>query len=184
MVGHSCQRCSKTDEWGNAMNESLDNPCLTCSIGQDCCRKLSGLKLTESEYKQHFAIHREKLEVRQDGQIYVVSSKEGHACPHWSNNQCTVYDERPIECRLFPYTIGVIDRKQGHVLLSFHARTGCPNKKELLVSEDKAKEMVFLFARNAFGGKCIVEIEHEMLLTALKSKLKRLMKLLREYIER
>ena len=166
------------------METSSDNPCATCSMGQGCCTNLTHLKLTESEYKRHFAQYRQQLEVERYGPIYVVSGKEAHACPNW-NDGCNIYHNRPMECRLYPYTIGAINRKHGRLSLGIHAHTRCPNKKELLLPEDEAKELVSSFARNAFGNKDIVEAKLEPPLTTIlnllrmkvRNKVKKLMKM-------
>ncbi len=162
------------------MVESSNNPCYSCSIKQYCCRNLKCLKLTELEYKRYFARHRKKLEVRRYDKVYLVSSKIGESCPYLCANKCIIYDNRPIECRLFPYTIGVVHSEQGRVLLSFHDRTICPNKKELLVSKDEAKAMVYSFARDEFGDEYVVKVKRESLLTRFEFFLKYLKKKIRK----
>jgi len=131
------------------MSEFPDNPCVACSIGQDCCSNLSGLKLLEPEYRLHFAREIRRLRVQKKGQFYTISSKDAEPCPHWIKDRCSIYYDRPIECRLFPYTIGLIRYEDSQIVLIIHARTRCPLKKELLVSKVKAEELVRSFAYQA-----------------------------------
>ena len=152
-----------------------DNPCVICSIGQDCCSNLSGLKLLESEYRLHFARDYRRLQVKKEGQFYTIASKDGGPCPHWVKDRCRIYYDRPIECRLFPYTIGLIDRDDSQVVLTIHARTRCPLKKQLLVPKLKAEEMVRSFAYQAFGAQHVVKIEHERLFTRVQYTVKKIM---------
>jgi Fe-S-cluster containining protein len=157
------------------MIEFPDNPCVACSIGQDCCSNLSGLRLLESEYSLHFARQSKRLRVKSQGQFYTVSSKDAGPCPHWIKDRCAIYYDRPIECRLFPYTIGLLDCDDSQVVLTIHARTHCPLKKKLLVPKVQAEELVRSFACQAFGTRHLVKIEHETLLSGVKHKVKKVM---------
>lgn len=153
-----------------------DNPCAICSIGQDCCSNLSGLKLLESEYNLHFASDCRRLRTQEEGQFYTVSSKDAGPCPQWLKGRCNIYHDRPIECRLFPYTIGLIACDESYVVLTIHARTRCPLKKKLLMPKVKAEELVRSFAYQAFGTQHVVKIEYESLLTRVKYKVKKVMR--------
>ena len=156
------------------MDSSNINVCIKCSIGQDCCRNLFGLRLSENEYKQHFARHSDSLEVRQDTRLYFVSAKEGYSCPNWVGDQCAIYTDRPMECRFFPYTIGKIIHKGNRVDITFHSRTPCPKKKILLMPKAEANEMLVSFARSVFSDVDKINVEHEWLFTKLKYKIMRL----------
>ncbi len=155
------------------METSFDNPCVTCSIGQDCCKNLSGLMLTESEYEQHFARHRETMLVEKKGPMYEVSVKDGKPCPYW-NDGCEIYTDRPMDCRLFPYCIDSINHDHGRLLLTVNSQTPCPQKSKLLLPEGEVVAMVSSFARGVFGNDSVVEVEveHETLLTRLKRRVK------------
>jgi len=145
--------------------------CSKCGIKQDCCRNLSGLRLSETEYKQHFAKHSANLEVRQDGRLFMVSAKDGYSCPNWACDQCIIYADRPMECRLFPYTIGKIINIGYRVNISFHARTECPNKEILLMSKAEVNEMLLSFSRHVFNDAEKINIDHEWFLIKLKYKI-------------
>ncbi|NQU29261.1 MAG: YkgJ family cysteine cluster protein [Anaerolineae bacterium] len=155
------------------MEASNKNVCLSCSIEQDCCRNMSGLRLSEKEYKEHFDIHLEKLVVKQVGRLYSVSGKDGASCPNWIGEQCSVYETRPMECRLFPFTLGKVAHINDRVDISYHSRTQCPEKKILLMSQVDAHEMISTFAEDVFSDVDKINIEHERLFTRLKYKIKK-----------
>lgn len=156
---------SKINNYNLTSNESqqntIDNPCSSCNIQQECCKDLKYLRLTKSEYLQLFALHKEKITVQNFDETYMVSSKENQHCPNWSNNKCMVYLKRPIECRIFPHTIGVIRKNFDSMLVPYHARTECPQKKDLLMSDNEVKELVISFAHEAFGDKYFIKVKQE-----------------------
>lgn len=156
------------------MGSGNTNVCSRCIIGQDCCRNLSGLKLSENEYEQHFAKHSENLEVRQENNLYVVSAIDGKPCPNWIDDQCSIYIDRPMECRLFPYTLGKIIHHGNRINITFHSHTQCPEKKTLLMSKAEANGMILSFARSVFPDADKIISEHEWLFTKLKYKIMRL----------
>jgi len=153
------------------VSETKYNACNKCSIDQACCSNLSGLRVSEKEYRQLFAKHIDKIEVEQSGRIYSISGKNGSSCPNWVNKQCAVYVDRPMECSLFPYTIGRIVHKGNRVNITYHSRTRCPEKKVLLISKAEANKMLFAFAESAFSDAEIIKIEYEWLFTRLKNKI-------------
>ena len=128
---------------------SQENPCLKCSIDQGCCTHLSGLRVNQAEFDRCFASHQDKLSIEREGPLFKISVHDGGACPNWKD-QCAVYEDRPMECRLFPHTIGsVFDGET--LLLTVHKRTDCPLKKELAMGDQAAVEMVEQFARETVG---------------------------------
>jgi Fe-S-cluster containining protein len=151
------------------------NACFSCPIEQECCRRLRFLRLTKSEYLENFVEHQESLVTQSRDETYLISSKEKTPCPNWVANRCAIYTKRPFECRIFPYTLGKVHKKNKSVFISYHDRTHCPHKNQLLMSREKARELILSFAHEAFGGDCIVEIKWESalykLLTKIKSKL-------------
>lgn len=127
-----------------------DNPCLACSIHQGCCSDLKGLRLSPQEYEANFAHHAAALEIVRDGPQYRVTAKAG-PCPNWKD-QCTVYDTRPMECRLFPMTVSHVVEMGGHVIALAHDRTGCPQQQTLRPDNETAKAMIDGFLQDAYGG--------------------------------
>jgi Fe-S-cluster containining protein len=153
-------------------NNNKDTPCFSCSIEQECCRKLRFLRLTKSEYMQHFVQHQGTITVQNCTETYLISSKEGQTCPNWSSEKCTIYTDRPVECRIFPYTLGRINKEKLHVVINYHERTHCPQKKVLLVSDKETKKLILSFAHEAFGNKYTIEVKRENLLAKWITKLK------------
>lgn len=126
---------------------STDNPCLECSIDQDCCAHLSGLRVNQAEYDRCFAAHADRLDIERDGPLYRISVKGGGACPNWQD-KCSVYEERPMECALFPHTIGVVF-DDDPMVLTVHKRTDCPLKATLAMEGAEAVSRVEQFARES-----------------------------------
>lgn len=152
------------------MNEYAENRCNGCSTNQHCCRNLTSLRLTGSEYFDHFADYRAALIVRETYGIYSISAKKEQSCPYW-DCACRIYDKRPIECRLYPYTIGNFWKWRRHIFITFHSRTECPFKERLLIPQGKAKKMVAEFTEKAFGNRCRQHVYNEVLLLGLINKI-------------
>jgi Fe-S-cluster containining protein len=151
-----------------------ENPCLACSIGQDCCSRLSGLRLAPREFERCFAVHADRIDVGRDGPLYVVSSRNGGACPNWSAQGCAIYDLRPMECRLFPHTIYMRNRAADRVSVVVHSDTRCPQKEKLKMTDAAARGLVAEFCREAFPG-AVVEMHME-------SRFERLRRVFREIL--
>jgi Fe-S-cluster containining protein len=126
-----------------------DNPCLKCTINQGCCSDLKGLRLSPQEYERHFAHHSEALLVRRDGPQYQVTATAG-PCPNW-HGRCTVYETRPMECRLFPMTISNVAKVGETVVVVAHDRTSCPQSAALRPSDAQAQALIAGFVREAYG---------------------------------
>src|SRR5262249_30822696 len=109
-------------------------------------------RVTEVEFQQCFAVHADKLTIRREGPIYVLTPKDGAACPNWVNGSCAVYDERPRECRLFPFTLFVRKQADGLVSIGYHSDTRCPMKIDLLPPDEVARDMITSFGAEAFPG--------------------------------
>ena len=133
-----------------SVSTTCDNPCSTCSIHQDCCTHLSGLRVTKTEFERCFVPHTELLEIEQEGPVLVLTPKNGAACPNWQGGGCAVYENRPRECRLFPFTLFVRKPSDGLVSLGYHSDTNCPLKAMLLPSEAEARAIVASFGEEAF----------------------------------
>lgn len=144
------------------------SPCASCTIGQDCCTHLSGLRITEVEFARCFAPHADKLLIERDGPIYVITPKSG-ICPNWGQGGCRVYDVRPRDCRLFPFTLFVRRRENDRLSLGYHSDTHCPLKNRLLPSGDEAEEILRGFGREAVPGATI-EVARETGFEQLKRR--------------
>lgn len=122
----------------------MENPCLECPVDQNCCRNLHGLTVSESEYDNLFKGSEDKLEVFKKGFLFEIWSKDGNACPHW-DGQCTKYGSRPMDCDLYPYTIGNVFDDGDTVRVSYHNRTECPLGAELTPPREKAERLLRAF---------------------------------------
>ena len=125
---------------------SAANPCLKCTIGQDCCSNLHGLRVSHGEYERTFARWADRLDVRHDGSTVILATHGGGACPNFQG-RCTVYETRPMECRLFPHSIGSVIETRHGISVSVHSRTTCPLKSQLISSDEIAHAMVADWAR-------------------------------------
>jgi hypothetical protein len=61
-----------------------------------------------------------------------------------------------------------------HIYLTFHARTRCPKKRELLISKAEAIEMLLSFSRNIFPSEKAIEIKYEGFLNRFIYRAKKL----------
>jgi Fe-S-cluster containining protein len=124
---------------------STDNPCLECSVNQGCCSHLNGLRVNQDEFDRCFAHHVDKLDIDRDGPLYRITVKDGGACPNWED-KCSIYEDRPMECALFPHTIGAVFDDET-LLLTVHKRTECPLKDALAMDDADAIRRVERYAR-------------------------------------
>ena len=132
------------------------NPCLACDKGQGCCTHLIDLKLTPKEFDKFFADRSELFDLKKDTPYYQLTIKENGACPCWSD-QCSVYEDRPIECRLYPYSIAWIISHKGRIIAAYHDHTSCPLKEDLLFRKEEAKSLVTKFDLEVFGDDLPIE---------------------------
>lgn len=139
------------------MKKETNNVCAACGISQNCCSNLAGLRLSKAEFERSFLHHNEALLISEYHGIYEVYGR-WKRCPNWDDNNCTVYRTRPMECRLFPYTIGDVIRIGRFVVLTYHHRTLCPQKNLLLPSRAEARHLLRSFAEEAFGPELRVII--------------------------
>jgi len=137
----------------------MSNPCLQCTIQQGCCTNLSGLLLSRREYEAHFARHEENLITTHKGSFFQVTSKKG-VCPNW-DGQCTLYGDRPAECRLFPVTVGAVEETSTTLTMTLHSRTTCPQKETLLPSDEEAIAMARALASDAVGDTKTIRVFFE-----------------------
>jgi Fe-S-cluster containining protein len=134
------------------MRVNMNNPCMTCEVGQRCCRQLSGLKLTAREFEENFKKYAADLSILLYKKIYIVSSMKNNTCPHWAEKGCTIYHERSIDCRLFPYTVTRVLEKRNSVIIEFHDETDCPHRHDLFLPMEEAKALMTNFGQEVYGA--------------------------------
>lgn len=76
-----------------------------------------------------------------------------------------------MACCLYPFTIGKIVDKGGHIWITYQARTACPEKGLLLMLKPAAEKMIMAWAKKALPGAEEIRIGHEWIYTRLKKKL-------------
>lgn len=135
------------------MKNTNSNPCATCSTNYGCCtlKGTCGLMLTKEEFDRHFKGHTDKLVVISSRNFVIISSRDSFACPHLDVDGCKIYDDRPIDCRLFPYMMSNVFEMRGQIKIVFHDRSDCPQRFHLLHPVDEARTLVMEFARSVFG---------------------------------
>ena len=127
------------------------NPCAECP--RNCCKGLKFLKLSPAEYQRVYEPYRGQFDIQQQGKVYELTMHKGLSCPHLGDlDLCTMYETRPYECRLFPYTVNRMYRFGPIVLFSYHGRAGCPRKEDgLFPSRKTARHLVYSLARETYG---------------------------------
>ncbi len=151
-----------------------DNPCAACITNRGCCtlKGWCGLMLTKDEFELHFKEYSNGLSVRLTNDYVVISTKEGLACPHLTGSGCRIYQDRPIDCRLFPYVMRFVSANAKKVKIAFHTRSDCPQKNTLLIPEAAARALVREFGEKVFGGdKTIVVVREKGLLSRLRIRI-------------
>ena len=143
------------------MTESIINPCAGCPI--NCCCDLRKLKLSPVEYQQVYEPFRDQFDLERKGALYELSMHKGKNCPHWNEQvSCTMYETRPAECRLFPYTVNQTYHAGPLVLFTYHGNTPCPRKANgLFLSHTAARRIIRSLARDTYGPGKIYLVCHE-----------------------
>lgn len=145
------------------MSNYRGNPCLSCSTGQHCCSRLSGLVLSADEFRRFFEGHRKELSIKQSNGVMIVSSTHGNACPHWGPDGCRIYLQRPIDCRVFPYITALVIEKRTKVKIVFHSRSDCPLKEQLYPNMPEAdiRQLLTELGKSVYGPAKSIVVQHE-----------------------
>ncbi len=138
----------------------MSNPCLACTVEQSCCRELNGLKLNDKEFRRHFTGKSDRLKISRKGKLYVIYSQGSQPCPNW-DQKCQVYETRPIDCDLYPYTIGSVFEGKGEVYATYHSRTECPLSDVIISSREKAESLIHRFLKDTYGEGCRTTVRYD-----------------------
>ena len=156
------------------MSDTAINPCAGCR--SSCCCDLRKLKLSPPEYQQIYERFSDRFTVERKGLLYELSMRPEYNCPHLNGQMlCTIYDSRPVECRIFPYTVNRTYHLGPLVLFTYHGQTPCLRKKELFPSHREARRQIRRLARDTYGSGKICLACCEGLVYRAVSKLTRLL---------
>ena len=151
-----------------------NNPCLNCP--KKCCIVgLIGLMLSKEEYETYFKEHEQNFLVRSEDKIVFLTAKEGIICPYFENEGCKIYDERPIDCRLYPYQMRLAYETKEKIKFILHSRSDCPRKANLLLPEAEAKALIMDFGKKVYGDKKIIVQNCDNLFARLTNKIEMLL---------
>ena len=148
-----------------------DNPCLTCP--DSCCalKGECGLRLSPAEFEAHFKEHIQNLHMRQDGKNVVISTREGLVCPNLGEKGCRIYEERPIDCRLYPYQMLPVYETRRKVKFMLYMTPDCVANRTFHFSEQSARALVEKFCKDVYGDKTVlIQIYQDRFLPKLKNK--------------
>ena len=81
---------------------------------EDFCKKIDLAKINNDDSLKHL------YQMKRD--------EKTNSCCFFKNNQCTIYDIRPIDCRIFPYDIKI--EKDGNYYLVYYKSDKCPIMNE------------------------------------------------------
>jgi len=151
---------------------NTDNPCLTCP--DTCCGtpgKFS-LRISKEEFEKHFKDRADDLIIKEDGNVVMIFSKEGKACPNLGKKGCEIYLDRPIDCRLYPYQLLQLYETRTKAKLQLYIKPNCIENKTFFTPEEDATALVEEFGRNVYGDKkIIVQIFEDKFFAKLKNKI-------------
>ena len=110
-VGNSATCCS---------NLKVDSPMILPTEAENISKKLH-IDIERFANKVEFSKMYNDYSLKD---LYQMKRQENsNACHFYINNKCTIYDIRPIDCRIFPYDIKL--EKDGNYYLVYYKFDGC-----------------------------------------------------------
>lgn len=102
------------------------NVCAGCP--NNCCIGVGRLLANQEELNRLDKFS--GLKIEKEGPFYRVSVRhEGDPCPYFLNYHCTIHDQRPFDCRLYPVIIDEIREINGKIRALYTFHRGCPQVK-------------------------------------------------------
>ncbi len=147
------------------------NPCLTCP--DTCCalKGHDGLRLSRDEFEAYFIGREEDLRVRVENEIVVISTRDGFVCPNLGEKGCRIYQDRPIDCRLYPYQMLPVYETRKSVKFLLYRNPYCVENRRFSIPEAEAMNLILEFGKKAYGDrKIIVSIYREDFLAKAANK--------------
>ena len=152
-----------------------ENPCLSCP---DTCCGIPGkfsLRLSKEEFEKHFKDREQDLVVKEKDKVVMIFSNEGKVCPNLEKKGCRIYEDRPIDCRLYPYQMLPLYETNSKVKFILFMIPNCIENKTFLIPESKARALVEEFGRKVYGDKkIVVQVFEDRFLTKLRNKIETL----------
>jgi len=74
---------------------------------------------------------------------------------------CSIHADRPMDCALYPYTIGNIFEEKGKVYATYHSRTECPLSAEIIQPRQQAEQLIHDFLKQTYGEETEVVVRHD-----------------------
>lgn len=139
--------------------ELVENNCLNCVIDQQCCKVL-GLKLSKSEYEKSFADISDKLRVVKYDNFFMIYPRDNQPCPHWREDGCSIYQDRPVDCRLYPYELHRMSCSKGQIEVDLYDQSDCPHKENLFIPVQEAKALITNLVQEIYGADKPVTIHY------------------------
>ena len=133
------------------MSSQQNNPCLACNVNQQCCSHLAGLRLSQKEFDKYFKIHSDRLSITNRNNVFIVSAVDSGPCPHWEPDGCRIYNERPVDCRVYPYEIIEIREKKKVIEIVFRDSPTCPQINQLAMPFEEAEELMKNLGQAIYG---------------------------------
>jgi len=148
-----------------------DNPCLSCP---DTCCGIPGkfsLRLSKDEFEKHFKDSEQDLLVTEKDKVIMIYSIEGKVCPNLNNKGCRIYQERPIDCRLYPYQMLPLYETREKVKILLYIKPECVENRTFNIPVNEARKLVEDFGRQVYGNKkIIVQVFEDKFLPKLRNK--------------
>lgn len=140
-----------------------EHPCAGCVTHYGCCslKGSCGLMLTREEFEKHFEGYAEKLVVRSAEHFVIISSRHGCTCPHLSDDGCRIYQDRPVDCQLFPYMMSHVFHNRRRVRIVFHDKSDCPHQALIIQTPEAARVLARKFGQAVFGSGMSVVADFE-----------------------
>lgn len=124
-----CQKCVNAKA-NCCSNPSVDSPMLLPKEAEEISAS-TGLKIEEFAKKIDFASMHKDNSLKS---LYQMKRTESGTCPFYINSKCSIYDARPLDCRIFPYDIKL--EKDGEYYLVYYVAQDCETRN---VDFDKLK---------------------------------------------
>lgn len=99
---------------------SVDSPMLLPNEVETIFKKM---KIDKEEFSNRISLAKMNNDYSLKDLYQMKRGKDNNACYFYRNNQCTIYDIRPIDCRIFPYDIKI--EKDGNYYLVYYKSDKC-----------------------------------------------------------